>query len=262
MDHDRQLAEAFDGQAAQFELAPVQTDPAALGRLVLDAAFAPGAHVLDAGCGPGLVSKSLLDAGLCVTGVDLSKEMVERARRRCESHNGKARFLQLSVFDPGLDSFGPFDGAISRYVLHHAVDPQAFLGRQARLLKPAGILVACDHVTDPDATLAAVHREIEVARDKTHTRNLTAGALADMFAACGFSDIRLREEAFTLDFDEWFDRGTPILPKADLRRRVLSSPAGRGFRAEPRENGRIEIACIRATIRGVKPAASGRGSTP
>ena len=32
--HDRNLAEAFDGQAARFEKAPVQTDPAALDRLV------------------------------------------------------------------------------------------------------------------------------------------------------------------------------------------------------------------------------------
>jgi hypothetical protein len=33
-DHDQALATAFDGQAAKFERAPVQSDPAALERLV------------------------------------------------------------------------------------------------------------------------------------------------------------------------------------------------------------------------------------
>ena len=53
--HDRDLAEAFDGQAARFEKAPVQTDPAALGRLVRAADLPADSLVLDAGCGPGLV---------------------------------------------------------------------------------------------------------------------------------------------------------------------------------------------------------------
>ena len=47
MNHKRDLAEAFDGQAAQFELAPVQCDPAAIGRLIRDADFPDSAYVLD-----------------------------------------------------------------------------------------------------------------------------------------------------------------------------------------------------------------------
>ena len=58
----------------------MQSDPAAIARLVREANFPPGGHVLDAGCGPGLVSSGLLDAGLDVVGVDLSTEMIERGR--------------------------------------------------------------------------------------------------------------------------------------------------------------------------------------
>ncbi len=78
-DHDQQLAQGFDAQAPKFERAPVQSDPAAIERLVHHADFPPGGRVLDAGCGPGLVSNGLLDAGLHVVGVDLSTEMIERA---------------------------------------------------------------------------------------------------------------------------------------------------------------------------------------
>ena len=45
--HERALADAFDGQAARFERAPVQTDPAALSRLVAFAGLKPGSRVLD-----------------------------------------------------------------------------------------------------------------------------------------------------------------------------------------------------------------------
>jgi 2-polyprenyl-3-methyl-5-hydroxy-6-metoxy-1,4-benzoquinol methylase len=134
-DHDQNLARAFDSQAPLFERAPVQSDPVALEWLVIAAELPAECLVLDAGCGPGLVSAALLDAGYRVVGVDLSKEMIERARKRCSPYGERARFMQLSVFDRAIDSLGPFGAALSRYVLHHVEDPTAFLARQVELLE-------------------------------------------------------------------------------------------------------------------------------
>jgi len=155
MNHERNLAEAFDRQAPQFERAPIMTDPAALGRLIQDADLPTGAYVLDAGCGPGIVSKGLLDAGFRVVGVDLSGQMIDRARIRCADAGQRARFLHASIYDASLDAVAPFDGAISRYVLHHAADPKEFLARQVHLIKPGGVVAACDPVTDTDRARAA-----------------------------------------------------------------------------------------------------------
>jgi len=249
-DHDRALADAFDGQAEKFERAPVQSDPAALARLVGFAAVPAGGLVLDAGCGPGLVSEAILDAGHAVVGVDLSGAMVARARARCERFGGRGRFEPGSVFDdvPG----GPFDAAVSRYVLHHVLDPLGFVRRQVGLLKPGGVLVVCDHATDPDPARAGDHERLERARDRTHTRNLTTGGLVDLLASAGLNEIRAAEEAFSLDFDEWFDRGTPSAPKADVREGLLSGLPIRGFRAAPQGDGSLRIDCVRALVRGVK----------
>src|SRR5690242_6262544 len=93
-DHDRDLAAAFDGQAARFERAPIQNDPAVLEGLVRWAELPTGGSVLDAGCGPGLVAEALLRAGHRVTGVDLSAEMIARARARCAAFGDRARFVQ------------------------------------------------------------------------------------------------------------------------------------------------------------------------
>jgi len=248
-DHDRALAQAFDGQAAHFERAAVQTDPATLERIVQFADLPAGGRVLDAGCGPGLVSAALLAAGQRVHGVDLSAEMIARARQRCAAFGARAVFAQQSVF---ADLPGPFDAAVSRLVLHHVADPLAFVRRQADLLRPGGVLVLVDHTTDPDPGRAAWHQGIERGRDGTHTRNLAPGQMADLLALAGLGDIRLQEHAFTLDFDEWFDRGTPTLPKEEVRRWLLAGPGARGFTAQEQPDGAVRIACWLALVRGVR----------
>lgn len=42
-----------------------------------------GAAVLDAGCGSGAQARWLLDQGADVTGIDVSRRMIEQASRRC-----------------------------------------------------------------------------------------------------------------------------------------------------------------------------------
>ena len=254
-DHERELQRAFDAQAAAFERAPVQSDPAALERLVAFADLPAGARILDAGCGPGLVSAAFLRAGYRILGVDLSDEMVHRARARCAAFGDRARFERQSLFDPlpeaGVDAV--IDAVVSRYVIHHVPDPLAFLRRQVELVRPGGIVVASDHTTDPDPARAQWHNQIECWRDRTHTRCLTAGELVDVFAGAGLWDIRLSEERFALDFDEWFDRGTPTRPKAEVRAQLLTGPGARGFGPQERADGHVRIDAWRALVRGVKP---------
>ena len=251
-DHDRDLKSAFDAQAERFERAPVQTDPRALEFLVATSDLPRGCRILDAGCGPGLVSEAFLKAGHSVLGVDLSTEMVARARRRCAPFGERALFLETSIYDPGLNMHGPFDAAVSRYVVHHVEDPSAFLQRQVKLIRSGGTLVVCDHITDTDPAKAQHHEALERARDTTHTRNLRAGELIDLLTSLGLSQLRLVEESFTLDFDEWFDRGTPGAAKESVRTLLLDGPSVRGFRPELLNDGSIRIHGLRAIVRGVK----------
>jgi SAM-dependent methyltransferase len=248
-DHDRELQRAFDGQAARFEAAPVQSDPRALGRLVAFARLPAGARLIDAGCGPGLVAEAFLEAGFTVHGVDLSAEMLRRAQMRCARFAGRTSFQQGSVLEMKPDAV--FDAAVSRFVLHHLRDPAAFLRAQAGLVRSGGAVIASDQVTDPDPGAATWHNSIERDRDRTHTATLSPGGVLDAFAAAGLSQVELVEEPFELDFDEWFDRGTPLAPKAEVRARILSGRA-RGFDPERRADGGITLRCVRVLARGLR----------
>ncbi len=248
--HDAALRTAFDAQAERFERSPVQSDRAALARIVAFAGLPPGARVLDAGCGPGLVAEAFLEAGAEVHGVDLSEEMIRRARARCARFGDRARFEIGSLLD--LPAAPAYDGAVSRHVLHHVEDPRAFLAREAALLRAGGTLLAVDHTGDPDPARAAWHQGIERARDRTHVRNLSPGELLDLLGAAGLVELRHAEEPFDLDFDEWFDRGSSGEPKEAVRARLLAG-ASRGFTPEPLAGGRIAIHSWRSLVAGRRP---------
>lgn len=247
--HDRELARAFDAQAAAFERAKVQRDAASLARFVAFAALPPGARVLDAGCGPGLVAEAFLESGFEVLGVDLSAEMIRRARERCARFGPRARFEQRSFFD--LDPGQPVDCALSRNVLHHLEDPQAFSARQAALVRTGGAVLALDHSADPDPARRAWSESIERDRDRTHVRSLSSGEMVDLLARAGLEEIRLIEEELIIDFDEWFDRGTPAAPKEAVRARLLAG-AARGFAPSARADGGVDIRLCRTMVHGVK----------
>jgi SAM-dependent methyltransferase len=251
--HERAISAAFDGQAALFERAPVQSDPSALARLVAFARLTPESEILDVGCGPGLVAEAFLAAGHRVTGIDLSIEMVERARRRCARFGERAVFRCGSFFTPDDRPATAFDAVVSRFVLHHMVDPAAFFRGKAAVVKPGGIVLLVDHTTERDINRRSWHQDQEKLRDVTHMSNLTMGEIVDGFADAGLGSIEATEESFDLDFDEWFDRGTPIIEKSEARKRLLAGPGARGFDPESLKSGAVRIGCWRAMVRGVRP---------
>jgi 2-polyprenyl-6-hydroxyphenyl methylase/3-demethylubiquinone-9 3-methyltransferase len=98
----------------------------------------PGSHsVLDIGCGAGYLVQELEKAGHRVTGIDLSPESLEIARRFCPQSN--ARFLCMSAYE--LDRFAPasFDAVCAMDFLEHVDNPEKIIEGAARVLRPGGL---------------------------------------------------------------------------------------------------------------------------
>lgn len=94
----------------------------------------PGMRVLDLGCGDGVLSAEIAEAGAEVIGVDVSDEFITAAR---------ARGVDARKMDgQALDFDGEFDAVFSNAALHWMTDADAVIAGVARALKPGGRFVA------------------------------------------------------------------------------------------------------------------------
>jgi SAM-dependent methyltransferase len=100
--------------------------------------LAPGARVLDLGCGAGEPSTTALAARFAVTGVDISAAQIDAARRLVP----RATFVHADMarvdFPPGS-----FDGITALYSINHVPREEhaGLFGRIARWLAPGGLFL-------------------------------------------------------------------------------------------------------------------------
>ncbi|WP_066175687.1 class I SAM-dependent methyltransferase [Bacillus marinisedimentorum] len=92
-------------------------------------------NVLDIGCGPGHSTTLLQQAGYSPVGIDLSAEMIEKAKNRDNGDN--LTFLQADVMQLPFKS-GEFDAVTVINVLEWTASPLKALAEIRRVLKPGG----------------------------------------------------------------------------------------------------------------------------
>ena len=94
----------------------------------------PGEHILDLGCGDGVLTEKIAAAGASVVAVDAAPDMVAAARGR----GLDARVLA----GQDLDFHGEFDAVFSNAALHWMRPPEKVIAGVFRALKPGGRFVA------------------------------------------------------------------------------------------------------------------------
>ena len=116
----------------------------------------PGWHVLDVGVGTGL-ELPMIDRRTCITGVDLSRPMLERAKARVRQSrlDNVAGLLVMDAMHLAFPD-GSFDAVLAPYVLTVVPDPLASLDEWARVVRRGGEIVLVNHVGTERGPVAAV----------------------------------------------------------------------------------------------------------
>ncbi len=93
---------------------------------------------LEIGCGTGKNTQWLLEKATHITAVDLSEQMLSRARQKIQSE--KVRFIQADILQEWNFTESLFDLITFSLVLEHIEDLNKVFAKASAVLKPSGII--------------------------------------------------------------------------------------------------------------------------
>ena len=248
--HNR-IREAFNQQAADWgkslrELTNDLTNVAAALDLKDDYV------VLDVASGTGLLSEAIAPHVDRVIAVDITPAMMQQAQNRGIENN------QFTLGAAERLPYAPdtFDRVVTRYSLHHMVDPQVIVYEMYRVCRLGGQLMVMDLAAPEDSAVAEVYNHLERVRDPSHTMALSLSSLEALFKGAGFNQInhsvgQLPER----DLEGWFDLAqTPEDQRQIVRDSLQTEVDGgsnTGFNAGIRD-GSLTFRHTLATVIGTK----------
>jgi len=115
-----------------------------------------GKHVLDVGCGGGILSESMYFKGADVVGIDLGTKALNVAKLHQLESGAKVDYQLIAVEQLAAERPASFDVVTCMEMLEHVPDPAAVVAACARLVKPGGSVFFSTINRGPKAYLFAV----------------------------------------------------------------------------------------------------------
>jgi ubiquinone/menaquinone biosynthesis C-methylase UbiE len=219
--HSRDVETAFARQAQSFATSQVANSERLLTALLAAAQPSADQRWLDAACGPGIITRALARHAGHVLGVDTTAEMVSLARETAAVEGlDNAGFRVADATATGC-SDASFDGAVTRFAIHHIPAPDRLFAELARVVRPDGRIVVLDHVADEQAEARSWVQEVERLRDPSHWASLSPHSMCEHAAQAGLRLIEEQSFTFELDFEDWLRRGTADSASTSLLERAL-----------------------------------------
>ena len=158
----------------------------------------PNQRILEVGVGTGL-SLPHFRKDARVTGIDVSKEMLAKARRRVE-RDGLKQVDALLEMDAEAMSFedNSFDAVLALYVASVVPNPARFVAEMRRVCKPGGAIVIVNHFTSANPAMHWLERRLAPLAGKI---GFHADFPLDAFLAAG--RLRVRETRPSNLFGYW-----------------------------------------------------------
>ena len=130
-----------------------------------------GEHILEVGCGSGVLCRQIAPAvvpGGKIIGVDISAEFLKIARSYAASAN-LSDYIQWGAGQAEVLPFqdANFDGVIAARLLLHVSDPQIVLNEMQRVVRPGGRVVVMDWDFE---TVVVDHSNRDLTRRLIHWR--------------------------------------------------------------------------------------------
>ncbi len=211
---------------------------------------------VDIGAGPGFTAFAVADRCDRVIATDITPEMLEQARTLRTERGAPGVELALAAAERLPFADGAFDLVTCRTAAHHFLDVDAWLAEAARVLDHGGELILIDTISPDDPEAAAWMHDIEVWRDPSHARNLTASEWSAAAVRAGLSPDSAALSRVDLEYPDWTQRaGMDEAEAARLGDALRNAPpsAKAAFGIAPRPDDAIEFFWPVVTIKAIKP---------
>jgi len=100
-----------------------------------------GKHVLDVGCGGGILSEAMAHAGAHVLGIDLARPVLDVAELHALQAGVAVEYRAVAAESLAKEHTAAFDVVTCMEMLEHVPDPAATLAALAALVKPDGDVI-------------------------------------------------------------------------------------------------------------------------
>jgi ubiquinone/menaquinone biosynthesis C-methylase UbiE len=252
MDEQRQLIlDQFTRQAVPFSEMHARDD-AGIHRLLIETAdIGPEVEVLDVACGPGLVACEVAKVARHVTGVDLTRAMIEQAEARQRSLGLSNLTWAVGDAQPLDFPDAAFSRVITRYTFHHFTDPAGVFDEMVRTCRPGGRVTVCD-VFATSLEQGEAYDRLERYRDPSHTRALQLAEFEALFSRLG--DVRRGFYKYPVEVEVLLSRAFPEPGGAEAFRRTVESDIGvNRLGIDASREGGLRFAFPVVIVSGVKP---------
>jgi 2-polyprenyl-6-hydroxyphenyl methylase / 3-demethylubiquinone-9 3-methyltransferase len=116
-----------------------------------------GKHVLDVGCGGGILADSMARRGAQVLGIDLAGKALKVAQLHAlEAQTPNLNYREVSAEDLAAEQPAQYDVVTCMEMLEHVPDPSSVVRACAELVKPGGWVFFSTINRNPKAWLLAV----------------------------------------------------------------------------------------------------------
>jgi ubiquinone/menaquinone biosynthesis C-methylase UbiE len=244
---------SFAPVAANYSRAAFHTSSERLREVIDLGRPQPDDLVIDVATGTGNTALALAPLVRRVVGLDLTREMLDEARR-VTAERGVVNadwILGDACVLPFADQ--TFDLYTVRAAPHHFVDLDAFLNEAFRVLKPGRHAAFVDCA--PPAAARDVMHEVEVRRDPSHVRSLTVEEWTQRLEAAGFEVEVAKDRELDWDFEDWM-RNMAVAPALVAELAVVIESAegeARGQLHPERRDGKLWHAYWHCLIRARRP---------
>jgi ubiquinone/menaquinone biosynthesis C-methylase UbiE len=205
--HKEAVQKQFTKTAEAFSTFAIRDTPDVLKEKVDFAKPQPTDAVLDIACGPGAFALALAPRVQLVRGVDLTPEMLRRARAyQAEKQISNAAFICGDAEQLPFPA-GSFDLVSCQCSFHHMPKPQLVLQEMVRVAKPEGRLLVIDPLAPESDSKYEIYNRIELLRDPSHTLTLRLTDFLRLFDEEGLEIMRQALRRRQRSFNNWMLRG-------------------------------------------------------